>query len=70
MELTPRQQDSAEVLQIKDSYTPQQCGAKKHDKNSIQTKQGSVGAVWYDDETKTMYICYAKINGRFKWRPI
>jgi hypothetical protein len=70
MELTPRQQDSADVHQIKESYTSQQYDNKKYDKDSRQPIRASVGAVWYDDETKTMYICYGVINGRYKWRPI
>jgi hypothetical protein len=70
LELNPRQQDIADVLQIKESYTSQQYGNKKYDKVSKQPIRASVGAVWYDDETKTMYICYGVINGKSKWRPI
>jgi hypothetical protein len=70
MELTPRQQDSADVLQIKESYTSHQYDNKKYDKDSIQAIRASVGAVWYDAGTNTMYVCYGVIDGEPKWRPI
>jgi hypothetical protein len=70
MELTPRQQDSADVHQIKESYASQEEGNKKYDKNSTPPEQASIGAIWFNDDTKTMYICHGIINGRHKWRPI